>query len=81
MTHYKLCPLLKTKTAQSWIWEQGPVFPGIVLSILGYQNITMVDSRKKKTEFVKQIIKKLGVKSKSNKFQIRKSTTTTLSNI
>ena len=42
----------------------GAGLPGIVLSILGYKNITMIDSRKKKTEFVKQIIEKLGLKAK-----------------
>ena len=42
----------------------GAGFPGIVLSVLGYKNITMVESRKKKTEFVKQIIEKLGLKAK-----------------
>ena len=41
----------------------GAGIPGIVLSILGYKNITMVDSRKKKTEFVQQIIEKLGFKT------------------
>ena len=41
----------------------GAGIPGIVLSILGYKNITMVDSRKKKTEFVKQIIEKLNLKA------------------
>ena len=41
----------------------GAGLPGLILSILGYKKITMVDSRKKKTEFVKQTIEKLRLKA------------------
>ena len=54
---------IKNKNSSILDMGTGAGFPGIVLSILGYQNITMVDSRKKKTEFVKQIIEKLKLKA------------------
>ena len=55
---------IKNKNSSILDMGTGSGLPGIVLSILGYQNITMVESRKKKTEFVKQTIKKLDLKAK-----------------
>ena len=55
---------IKNKHSSILDMGTGAGLPGIVLSILGYKNITMIDSRKKKTEFVKQIIEKLGLKAK-----------------
>ena len=52
----QIMPLIKNKNSTILDMGTGAGLPGIVLSILGYKNITMVDSRKKKTEFVKQII-------------------------
>jgi len=60
----QIMSFIKNKNSSILDMGTGAGFPGIVLSILGYQNITMVDSRKKKTEFVQQIIKKLGLKTK-----------------
>ena len=60
----QIIPFIKNKNSSILDMGTGAGLPGIVLSILGYKNITMVDSRKKKTEFVKQIIEKLGLKAK-----------------
>ena len=60
----QIMSLIKNKNSSILDMGTGPGLPGIVLSILGYKNITMIDSRKKKTEFVKQIIEKLGLKAK-----------------
>ena len=60
----QIMSLIKNKNSTILDMGTGAGLPGIVLSILGYKNITMVDSRKKKTEFVKQIIEKLGLKAK-----------------
>ena len=42
----------------------GAGLPGILLSVVGYQNVLMVDSVKKKTDFVKKIIKELSLSAK-----------------
>ena len=42
----------------------GAGLPGILLSILGYKNVLMIDSVKKKTDFVKKIIKELSLSAK-----------------
>ena len=60
----QIMSFIKNKNSSILDMGTGAGLPGIVLSILGYKNITMIDSRKKKTEFVKQIIEKLGLKAK-----------------
>ena len=60
----QIMSFIKNKNSSILDMGTGAGFPGIVLSILGYKKITMIDSRKKKTEFVKQIIEKLGLKAK-----------------
>ncbi len=42
----------------------GAGLPGILLSIAGYQKVLMIDSVKKKTDFVKKIISELSLTSK-----------------
>ena len=42
----------------------GAGLPGILLSIVGYKNVQMVDSVKKKTDFVRKIIKELSLSAK-----------------
>ena len=42
----------------------GAGLPGILLSIVGYQKVLMVDSVKKKTDFVRKIIKELSLTAK-----------------
>ena len=42
----------------------GAGLPGVLLSIVGYQRVLMIDSVKKKTDFVRQIIKELSLTAK-----------------
>ena len=42
----------------------GAGLPGVLLSIVGYQKVLMIDSVKKKTDFVRQIIKELSLMAK-----------------
>ncbi len=42
----------------------GAGLPGILLSIVGYKNVLMIDSVKKKTDFVKKVIKDLSLTAK-----------------
>ena len=42
----------------------GAGLPGVLLSIAGYQKVLMIDSVKKKTDFVKKIIKELSLTAK-----------------
>ena len=42
----------------------GPGLPGVLLSIVGYKNILMIDSSRKKTEFVKLNISQLFLSAK-----------------
>ena len=42
----------------------GAGLPGVLLSIVGYQRVLMIDSVKKKTDFVRQIIKELSLGAK-----------------
>ena len=48
----------------------GGGLPGILLSIVGYQNIFMVDSVGKKIDFIRSIIKKLSLSAKTEKKRI-----------
>jgi len=50
----------------------GAGLPGILLSIVGYQNVLMVDSVKKKTDFVKKIIQELSLTAKIQNKRIEK---------
>ena len=50
----------------------GAGLPGILLSILGYQKVVMIDSVKKKTDFVKKIIKELSLSAKIQNKRIEK---------
>ena len=53
----------------------GPGLPGVLLSIIGYQNVLMIDSIKKKTDFVKQMIKELSLSAKIQNKRIEKTPT------
>ena len=53
----------------------GAGLPGVLLSIVGYQNIVMIDSIKKKTDFVKKIIKELSLSAKIQNKRIEKTLT------
>lgn len=56
--------LIKNKNSRTLDMGTGAGFPGLVLSILGYKNITMIDSKIKKTKFVNKIIKKFCLQTK-----------------
>ncbi len=51
----------------------GAGLPGILLSIVGYQKVLMIDSVKKKTDFVKTIIKDLSLPSEIINKRIEKA--------
>lgn len=53
----------------------GAGLPGVLLSIVGYQKVLMVDSVKKKTDFIKEIIKELSLTAKIQNKRIEKSPT------
>jgi len=59
----QIMSFIKNKNSTILDMGTGAGLPGLILSILGYKKITMVDSRKKKTEFVKQTIEKLRLKA------------------
>ena len=50
----------------------GAGLPGILLSIVGYKKVLMIDSVKKKTDFVKKIIKELSLSAKIQNKRIEK---------
>ena len=53
----------------------GAGLPGVLLSIVGYQKVLMVDSVKKKADFVKKIIKELSLTAKIQNKRIEKPPT------
>ena len=53
----------------------GAGLPGVLLSIVGYQRVLMVDSIKKKTDFVRKIIKELSLTAKIQNKRIEKTPT------
>ena len=53
----------------------GPGLPGVLLSIIGYQNVLMIDSIKKKTDFVKKMVKELSLSAKIQNKRIEKTPT------
>jgi 16S rRNA (guanine527-N7)-methyltransferase len=61
----QLAPIIKKKESRILDMGTGPGFPGLVLAIIGYTNITLVDSKKKKIDFLDKIIKKFDLKTKA----------------
>ena len=53
----------------------GAGLPGILLSIAGYQKVLMIDSVKKKTDFVKKMVKELSLSAKIQNKRIEKTPT------
>ena len=53
----------------------GAGLPGVLLSIVGYQRVLMMDSVKKKTDFVRKIIKELSLTAKIQNKRIEKPPT------
>lgn len=60
----QILPLIKNKKSSILDMGSGAGFPGNVLSILGCQNVILIDSNGKKINFLKQAKKDLGLKSK-----------------
>ena len=50
----------------------GAGLPGVLLSIIGYKNVLMVDSVKKKTDFIKGVVKELTLSAKVQNKRIEK---------
>ena len=50
----------------------GAGLPGILLSIIGYKNVLMVDSVKKKTDFIKGVVKELTLSARVQNKRIEK---------
>ena len=61
----QLSPIIKKKESSILDMGTGPGLPGLVLAIMGYKNITLIDSKKKKVDFLKKVIKKLNIKTKT----------------
>ncbi len=53
----------------------GPGLPGLLFSIIGYHNVLMIESTKKKADFVKSIINELSLSAKIENKRIEKTTT------
>jgi len=53
----------------------GAGLPGVLFSIVGFQKVLMVDSVKKKTDFVRKIIKELSLTAKIQNKRIEKTPT------
>ena len=60
----QLAPIIKKKESRILDMGTGPGFPGLVLAIIGYKNVTLVDAKKKKVDFLMKTIKKLDLKTK-----------------
>ena len=50
----------------------GAGLPGVLLSIIGYKNVLMVDSVKKKTDFIKRVVKELTLSARVQNKRIEK---------
>ena len=68
----QLTKQIKNKKSKIIDLGSGPGLPGVLLSIAGYQNVLMVESIKKKTDFVKQTIKDLSLSAKIQNIRIEK---------
>ena len=69
----QLSPFIKKKNLKIFDLGTGGGLPGIPLSILGYQNIFMIDSVGKKIDFIRDVIKKLSLSAKTEKKKNRKT--------
>ena len=57
----QVSPFIKNRNSTILDMGTGPGLPGLVLSIIGYKNVNLVDSNRKKINFVKNISKKLDI--------------------
>ena len=60
----QISPFIKNKNSTILDMGTGPGLPGLVLAIIGYKNVNLVDSSRKKINFVKHISKKLDISVK-----------------
>ena len=54
----QITQFIKNKNSSILDMGTGAGLPGVILSIMGYQNITMVDSKQKKIDFIKSFLLK-----------------------
>ena len=59
----QISELIKCKKSTILDMGTGAGLPGVILLVSGYKNITMVDSKKKKTEFINKFIDKHNIKA------------------
>ena len=60
----QLTTIIKNKQSSIIDMGTGAGFPGLVMAMVGYNNITLVDSKKKKVNFLNKAIRKLNLKTK-----------------
>ena len=60
----QLSPFIKNRNSTILDMGTGPGLPGLILAIIGYKNVNLVDSNRKKINFVKHISKKLDISVK-----------------
>ena len=60
----QVSPFIKNRNSTILDMGTGPGLPGLVLAIIGYKNVNLVDSNRKKINFVKHISKKLDISAK-----------------
>ncbi len=71
----QLTKYIKNKKLRILDLGTGAGLPGILLSIVGYQKILMIDSARKKTDFIKKIIKELSLSARIQNKRIEKQPT------
>jgi 16S rRNA (guanine527-N7)-methyltransferase len=60
----QVSPFIKNRNSSILDMGTGPGLPGLVLAIIGYKNVNLVDSNRKKINFVKYVSKKLDISVK-----------------
>ena len=60
----QITPFIKNKKSSILDLGTGAGLPGIVLTIMGYKNVSVVDSNNKKIKFIKEVQKKLNLNTK-----------------
>ncbi len=68
----QLSMFISDKNSKIFDFGTGGGLPGLLLSIMGYNNIFMIDSVGKKIDFVRDVIMKLSLSAKTQKKRIEK---------
>ncbi len=63
----QLSMFISDKNSKIFDFGTGGGLPGLLLSIMGYNNIFMIDSVGKKIDFVRDVIMKLSLSAKTQK--------------